>query len=426
MFLDSPFALFAFVVVLVKFGIAMQNLAGGGEAHCGESPTPRNTNSEGVCPQHHDRPVQTVGVADTQKVTPDGEFGLFAETGGCFTKLLMRVKAGEAAPGEGSDFWRSYGSYDPGCSFENCWSRKVQHIKIKMKTNREKEKAKQNIPVDESSNAPSRKVRLVSDAPTWNERLDMEPESNAKDEKADHSRMAARSAPQEADRHPGEERSEDADAPPGYGRLKSDAPTQDVRLSDVSDEDRDLRRNSEDEGYAVTKGRTRDIMMRLQVGLPSVDAFASKEMRVCSRWWGKGSECPDPFEADWSKEELIWCNPPYKKMSQVVKKIAQEGARCVLIMPHWPRSEWFEQVVPMVCHKYWYPEGTLMFETEGGPCRGEETAVWAVLVDGKLQGKKNQETYEEMSRMDDRGHEFKKTSSSRRRYRRKNQGEGPR
>ena len=73
----------------------------------------------------------------------------------------------------------------------------------------------------------------------------MEPEGTAKDDKADHSRMAASSAQQDADGHPGEERNENADAPPGYGRLKSDAPTPDVRLSDVGDEDRDQKKTLE-------------------------------------------------------------------------------------------------------------------------------------------------------------------------------------
>ena len=100
-----------------------------------------------------------------------------------------------------------------------------------------------------------------------------------------------------------------------------DAPTRDVWLSDSDDEAKHRDKMPRDEGYAVTKGRMKDIIMRLQVGLPTVDAFASREMRVCKRRWGRGSEHPDPLHADWSKEDLIWCKPPFRQMPQVVSKL---------------------------------------------------------------------------------------------------------
>ena len=88
------------------------------------------------------------------------------------------------------------------------------------------------------------------------------------------------------------------DAQPGYGRLRIDASTREVWLSDSDEEDKHREKMPRDEGYAVTKGRMKDIIMRLQVRLPTVDAFASREIRVCSRWWRSESEHPYPLRAD--------------------------------------------------------------------------------------------------------------------------------
>ena len=47
-----------------------------------------------------------------------------------------------------------------------------------------------------------------------------------------------------------------------------------------------------------------------------------------------------------------------------------------------------------------------MFETESGLCEGEDTPVWTLLVDGKMQG----ETHRDMTRMENDDNEFKETS----------------
>ena len=77
-----------------------------------------------------------------------------------------------------------------------------------------------------------------------------------------------------------------------------------------------------------------EILQKLGVEPPSVDAFADYELHLCSRWWGPGStESEDAFSRDWGKESLLWINPPFSFLNQVVRKIGEDGAKAILIMP---------------------------------------------------------------------------------------------
>ena len=51
---------------------------------------------------------------------------------------------------------------------------------------------------------------------------------------------------------------------------------------------------------------------------PQVDAFILRATRQCPRWWGPDSEeCQDAFGERWN-QCLLWCNPPYSRMGEVV------------------------------------------------------------------------------------------------------------
>lgn len=52
------------------------------------------------------------------------------------------------------------------------------------------------------------------------------------------------------------------------------------------------------------------ILKSLQVGQPTVDAFAQQGESLVPRFWGRGGECEDAFNTDWSAEPLVYANPP--------------------------------------------------------------------------------------------------------------------
>ena len=122
----------------------------------------------------------------------------------------------------------------------------------------------------------------------------------------------------------------------GYSRLSdSDARPQD---NSVLESDAQVRR-FKSERYAVRKPIQNDMLMRLNCGKPSVDAFADAELHVCDRWWGPGSGVEDSLKVSWKEERLLWCNPPWSLLKQTVLKIIEEKLLAVLICPHWPSEE---------------------------------------------------------------------------------------
>ena len=72
-------------------------------------------------------------------------------------------------------------------------------------------------------------------------------------------------------------------------------------------------------------------------------------------------------------------NPPYSRMREVVGKIERDGARAILLVPHWPSEGWLQHIAPYVQKRYCYPAGTQVFEGTG-PVRWP---VWALLVNGR-------------------------------------------
>jgi hypothetical protein len=121
------------------------------------------------------------------------------------------------------------------------------------------------------------------------------------------------------------------------------------------------------------------IIQVLRCSTPSVDAFANAENYRFPRWWGEGGEHPDAFEMNWRSEDLIWCNPPFKLLSQVVTKAISEQAKLVLICPNWPRLKWWQELQRHVHVGHLVPEGTRMFELNGripGPTHWDTWAYW--------------------------------------------------
>ena len=73
---------------------------------------------------------------------------------------------------------------------------------------------------------------------------------------------------------------------------------------------------------------------------PVVDVFASAENKQLPKYWCKQQ---DAFLEDWSGIPL-YLHPPYSRMTEVVAKIADDGAFGVLVMPIWPTCEWFDRI----------------------------------------------------------------------------------
>ena len=175
------------------------------------------------------------------------------------------------------------------------------------------------------------------------------------------------------------------------------------------------QRKDEDECYAVRKPIMKDILFRLQCPPPTVDAFANRALHMCDRWWGEGGEVEDAFIMDWGQEQMLWVNPPFSRLNEVIPKLVDEQARGILIMPHWKNQMFFDEVWKIVQKKHYYPRGSRVFETVDGVVGGVKWPVWALYVDGTKP--RPVRTRNECSEEDDP--KPTKTSACRRRWRRK-------
>ena len=86
------------------------------------------------------------------------------------------------------------------------------------------------------------------------------------------------------------------------------------------------------ERYQVREGMVRDVLMRLQVQ-PVLDAFADEDTHVLPVWWGDGGAVRDAFGVDWGKMGVLWMDPPYSRLPEVVTKLLRDGGKAVMIKP---------------------------------------------------------------------------------------------
>ena len=63
-------------------------------------------------------------------------------------------------------------------------------------------------------------------------------------------------------------------------------------------------------------------------------------------------------------------NPPFSRIREVVRKIAEDGAHAVLVVPDWPRRTWHKEAMRMAMVSLRYPVGNHIFEIPGA---AEET-----------------------------------------------------
>ena len=85
--------------------------------------------------------------------------------------------------------------------------------------------------------------------------------------------------------------------------------------------------------------------------LPCIDLFAS---RVNKQFNTYVSYKPDPyakhidaFTISWSTE-AFYCFPPFSCITNVIRKIIQDQARGILVVPDWPTQAWYPLLLPIL------------------------------------------------------------------------------
>ena len=80
-----------------------------------------------------------------------------------------------------------------------------------------------------------------------------------------------------------------------------------------------------------------------QWGTPEVDLFASRlnaKVRKYVSWEPEPDNWrTDAFSFKWSKS-YVYCFPPFSLLPRVTRKILHDGARAIVVAPHWPAQPW--------------------------------------------------------------------------------------
>ena len=103
-----------------------------------------------------------------------------------------------------------------------------------------------------------------------------------------------------------------------------------------------------------------------------MDAFAQEASARCTEWWGPGSKlASDAFIQTWARHKL-WINTSFSLLPAVVRKLRQDQAHAILVVPNWERLKWQQQAMKMALADWVLPKGTRLFDLPGRtePLRG--------------------------------------------------------
>ena len=132
--------------------------------------------------------------------------------------------------------------------------------------------------------------------------------------------------------------------------------------------------------YAVSNELLQEIVSKLGGGVPTRDGFASADNKRFANFWTKED---DAFNYDWSKEKLLWLNPPFHLFNAVVHKLKEDKARAILIMPAWQRK-WWSEVENIIEGEWLLPKQNVFLRNGRKKMATPRWRVWAFLVDGGL------------------------------------------
>ena len=130
------------------------------------------------------------------------------------------------------------------------------------------------------------------------------------------------------------------------------------------------------EDYTVRWHYFRDICCHLGL-TPTLDCFASHTNARCPKHF---TEEQNALEMEWSRDEVLWLNPPWRLWPRAeTKLITSTGAALVLCTDR--SKPWVKRLVGMAARRVYLERGTRLFEVEGKPCPGTLWGMWALRID---------------------------------------------
>ena len=89
--------------------------------------------------------------------------------------------------------------------------------------------------------------------------------------------------------------------------------------------------------------------------IPSTDLFASrlnhKTSHYCAWEPDPGAIFIDSFMYDWGQEKLGYAFPPFSVIPMVLRKLIQDEADVIMVVPFWPTQPWFTLLANVIIKK---------------------------------------------------------------------------
>ena len=93
---------------------------------------------------------------------------------------------------------------------------------------------------------------------------------------------------------------------------------------------------------------------------PNIDLFASARHHQLPRYYSIDRKDPhaesyNAFNFLWSSDTMLYINPPWTLLDEVIDKIIWYGSRFLLVTPQWPKKEWYNKLRKLTRDRqYWH------------------------------------------------------------------------
>ena len=135
------------------------------------------------------------------------------------------------------------------------------------------------------------------------------------------------------------------------------------------------------EEYRVRKHVVQEVWQKWKMNKKLIDAFANKYNNQFSDWWGLEKNA---WAQDWKYPPLLWVNPPFPVLMDVMDKIREDGAHVVAVLPGWYNKKWYIKAKQMQVDEIVYGSGTKVFELYGRPSASARWNVHIMLLCGHV------------------------------------------
>ena len=92
---------------------------------------------------------------------------------------------------------------------------------------------------------------------------------------------------------------------------------------------------------------------------PTIDLFASQRHKQLPGYYtadkhDRKALGHNAFAYFWERDKMLYANPPWSLIPQVLEKIRKEHSRVLLITPKWKYAPWYEDLLAITVRSYEY------------------------------------------------------------------------